>query len=102
MPRIQNLGAVLTVLARAEAAEIAAHIDVDAFDAPGECHDLVARGEHVRERIARKRAEALAGAPLRVIKREAQRRGGVLPCSADPAWQAIVGRIIDRTVGRWH
>lgn len=99
MQRITNLGAALTVLARAEAAEIAAHIDVDAYGAPGECHDLVSRGEHVRERIARKHAEAIARAPLRVIRREALRRGGVLPCSGDPRWQAIVGRIIDRTAG---
>ena len=89
---IQNLGTVLTVLARSEAAEHFMHADVDAFGAPSECHVLVSRGEAQRQRRARKLAEALARRPMRCIKREAQRRG--MPIGS-PRWQAFVGRVCD-------
>lgn len=89
---IRNLSAALTILARAEAAEIFMHADVAAFGAPSECLALVSRGEARRSRRARKHAEAIARRPLRVIKREAQARGGFTPCSGDPRWQGIVGR----------
>lgn len=92
--RIPNLGAALMVLARAEASEIFMHADVDAFGAPGECHGLVARGEAERQRLARRQAEAIARRPLRIIRQQAKQRGGMDPCSADPRWQAVVGRVM--------
>jgi hypothetical protein len=87
-----QLSRALTILARAEAAEIDLHTDVDAWGAPGECHALVGRGQARRDRIARKHAEAEARRPLRVIRRETQRRAGFTPSSADPKWHAIVAR----------
>lgn len=72
---IRNLGKVLTIIARAEAEEMDRHADVDAFNAPSECHALVSRGEARRERLARKHAEAVAERPWRIIKREAEQRG---------------------------
>lgn len=53
---------------------------------------LNAAHQIVGELAARKHAEAEARRPLRVIQREARRRAGFTPCSADPKWQAIVGR----------
>jgi hypothetical protein len=94
---ITNLGHALSILASAEAAEHFMHADVEAFHAPSECHGLVSRGEAERARQARKHAEATARRPLRLIVREAQRRGGVTPCSGDPKWQAIVGRVYANT-----
>ena len=78
MKQISTLGRALTVIARAEAAEVAAHEDVDAMHAPGECHALVARNEAKRLRVARKHAEAIARAPMRVIEAQARQRGGVV------------------------
>lgn len=92
MTIIRNLGAVLSVLARAEAAEHFVHADICAFGAPGECHALAQRGEAGRLRLARKQAEALARAPMRAIRAQAIRRGNIDPCSAQPAWLNIVGR----------
>jgi hypothetical protein len=94
MNRVTNLSAALTILARAEAAEYRLHADVDAWGAPSECHNLVSRRESARLREARRHAESVVQRPLRWILREAKRRGGVLPCSGDPRWQAIVGRCI--------
>jgi hypothetical protein len=73
---IRNLGQVLTILTKAQVNEGIMHMDVDAWGAPSECHSAVSKGEAKRLRIARKHAEALAGAPLRVIEREARKRGG--------------------------
>jgi hypothetical protein len=87
-----NLSRALTILARAEAAEIDLHADVDAWGAPSECHALVGRHQARRDRIARKHAEAEAQRPLRVIRRETQRRAGFTPSSVDPKWHAIVAR----------
>lgn len=89
---IPNLGRALTVLAKAEAAELNAHADVDAFWAPSEIHALVSRGEARRQRIARRHAESIARAPLRIIDREAQKRGTMERGS--PRWQAFVGRFV--------
>lgn len=73
---ITNLGAALSKLAIHEATETVMHADVSAFGAPSECHDLVAKGEAARRRIARRHAEAIACAPMRVIVREAIKRLG--------------------------
>lgn len=89
---ISNLGQVLTILARAEAAEHFMHADVSAFGAPSECHALVSRGEARRKRIARKRAEAEARAPMRVIQHQARKRGMEL---GGPRWQGFVSRVYD-------
>lgn len=94
---IRNLGTALTILARAEAAEHFMHADVDAFGAPSECHGLVSRNEARRLRQARKHAEAEAKAPYRVIRAQAQKRGRIVPCSGDPRWQRLVGRIYTNT-----
>lgn len=56
-----NLGRALTILLRAYQREHAMHEDVDAFYAPGECHDLVSRGEGKRLRFAVRHACAVAG-----------------------------------------
>lgn len=71
----QRLGKALTILARHQVNEQALHDDVDAFGAPGECHTLVSRNEHRRERQARKHAEAVAGMPERLIRRKARKLG---------------------------
>ena len=89
-----NLGKALTILAAHECDERFAHADVDAWGAPSECHGLVSKNEGKRERIARKHAEAIAQRPLRIIRREAMRRGGIDP--ADPfshKWMAFVERV---------
>jgi hypothetical protein len=91
--RYPGLSRALTILAQAEAHELALHDEVDAFYAPSECHGLVARGEAERLRLARRRAEAAAGCPFRVLRRRAMRAAGIRPCSAQPRWQAIVGRV---------
>ena len=88
---IQNLGQVLTVLAKHEAWEVAAHMDVDAWGAPGECHADVSRGEAKRFRMARRQAEALAHRPFRTICREASKRG--MPIGS-PKFDRLVGRCI--------
>lgn len=74
---ITNLGKVITILAMHDVHEISIHEDVDAWHAPSECHRDVSRGEADRWRAIRKHAEAVARRPLRVILREAKRRGGV-------------------------
>lgn len=89
--RIQNLGRVLTILAKAEATEHDYHADVDAFDAPGECHSLVAKGAEKRARRARRHAEAVAGRPFRIIAREAKKRGCPI---GSPTWDRLVGACI--------
>lgn len=90
---IRNLSKALTIVARAEADEIIMHDDVDAWGAPGECHALVMRGEHVRLRRARRHAEAVAQRPWRVIRREAAKRGCAI---GSRAWDALVARIYAR------
>lgn len=88
---ISNLGKAITILAKAEALELDMHADVEAFYAPSECHDLVARGEIQRARLARKHAEAIANRPYRVIKREAYRRGGVAIHYMSRAYGRLLG-----------
>lgn len=91
---IRNLGQVLTILARAECSEHFMHADLRAFNAPGECHTLVARGAVRRRRQARRHAEATARAPMRVIARQAKRRGLEL---GSFKWQEAVSRIYNKT-----
>lgn len=91
--RIQQLGKALSILAQHEVDELIQHDDVDAWGAPSECHRDVSRGEGRRWRRARKHAEAVARAPLRVIEKQAKRRGGFNPSIADPRWQRIVSRL---------
>lgn len=73
---IPNLGAALSRIVLQEAQECFMHADVSAWGAPSECHELVSRGEARRRRLARRSAEAIARAPMRVILREAERRIG--------------------------
>jgi hypothetical protein len=88
---IGKLGKVATILAAADAREIAMHMDVDAFHAPSECHDLVRRGEEKRLRLARRHAEAVARRPFRIIARELKERG----CPIDsPRWQRVIARLL--------
>lgn len=72
---INNLGRIVTIIARAEAREQDYHADVSAWGAPSECHGAVSKGEAARMRQARKQAEAEARRPWRVIVQEAKRRG---------------------------
>lgn len=90
---IPNLGAVIMVLARAEYAEYALHEDVDAYYEPSECHDLVSRGEAKRQRLARRIAESMCQRPMRVIRQQAKKRGGLVILSGQPQWQRIVFNI---------
>ena len=87
-----QLSRALTILARAEALEVDLHAERAAMRAPSECSKLIRRGQARRDRIARKHAEAEARRPLRVIRRETQRRAGFTPVRGDPKWQAIVAR----------
>ena len=87
---IPNLGEVLMVLAKAEYTEYALHEEVSAYYAPSECHGLVSRGEVGRTRMARKLAESMAHRPLRIIRQQAKKRGGLEICSGQPQWQRIV------------
>lgn len=48
MLQLRNLGKIATVLNNLVNGDAEAHADVDAFDAPGECHDIVSKG-FVRE-----------------------------------------------------
>lgn len=91
---IRNLGKALTILARAEAAELDAHADVDAFNAPSECHDLVSRHEARRMRRARKHAEAVAQRPARCIMREARRRGSVESHTSNRFYGRLVAALL--------
>jgi hypothetical protein len=53
------------------------HEDVDAWHAPSECHDLVAKGEGRRLRHARRRALHAAGFnSMRHLRRAARRAMG--------------------------
>lgn len=71
-----NIGAALSKIIIADAYENAMHEAVANFCAPSECHGLVSRGAAQRKRRARRHAEAIARAPMRVIWREAERRIG--------------------------
>ena len=71
-----ELGKAIGILVRAIEREEMLHEDIDAWGAPGECHGVVARGEDRRMRQARKHAEAVAGMPLRVIRRKARKLMG--------------------------
>jgi hypothetical protein len=88
---IRHLGRVATILAKCEAVEIDLHADVDAWHAPSECHTQVSRGEVQRMRLARRRAEALAGRPYRIIARELETRGCPI---GSYRWQALVDRCV--------
>lgn len=92
---IRNLGKALSVLILAEVNEQSLHADVSAWGAPSECHDDVRRGEARRQREARKHAEAIARAPLRVILREAKARGR-LSLGGGPVYERAFGRIYAR------
>lgn len=93
---IRNLGKALTILAKAEAVEMDYHADVDAWGAPSECHGLVSRGEAQRARLARKHAEAVARRPLRIINREAKKRGRVFLHSQGncPRWNRALSACV--------
>jgi hypothetical protein len=91
---IRNLGKAISVLILCEVHEVSAHADVDAFGAPGECHRDVSRRAPQRARLARKQAEAIARAPLRVIRREAIKRGSF--DFGGPRWEQAFGRAYSR------
>lgn len=95
---ITNLGKAITILARAEAFEVALHCDVDAWNAPSECHSLVAKGEAKRRRLARRHAEAITRRPLRTIEKEARRRGVILDHHCRP-YGRLLSSIIQRFTG---
>jgi len=96
---IKNLGKAVSILARQEAASHFAFEDLAAFHAPSECYPIVERGERRRARLARRHAEAVAGAPLRVIAKEARKRGSMTIFSGDPKWERAVGKAYTELVG---
>jgi hypothetical protein len=74
---MNSLGKAIGILARAQLHEIELHDDVDAWNAPGECHDLVAKNEGKRMRIARRRALHACGLKnMRQLRRAARRAMG--------------------------
>lgn len=87
-----DISRALTILARHEALEHDLHAEARAMHAPSECHALISRRAAQRARLARRHAESEARMPLRVLRREARRRGGFTPGTIDPKWQAIVAR----------
>lgn len=70
--RTMSLG--LEILLEAQRREDAMHEDVDAFNAPSECHALVSRGLADRLRHARRRIRAATGLTFRQFEREIARR----------------------------
>lgn len=69
-----QLGKAISILVSAERIERDMHDDVDAWGAPSECHDLVARGEEKRRRHARRRALHAAGVnSMRVLRTRVRR-----------------------------
>lgn len=93
---IRNLGKAIGILLRAQLDEDFAHRDVDVMYAPAECHGLVARGEAERLRLARRHAEAVARRPLRIIRREAKRRGLLDLNITSPRFQRVACRLMYR------
>ena len=70
----RNLGKAIGILIRQQMHEIEMHEDVEAFNAPSECHGIVAKGAVKRARLARRRALHAAGLrSLRLLRREARR-----------------------------
>ena len=58
---MRQLGKAIGIMAAFEAAEYFAHADVDIMYAPSACHEIVARGEVQRRRLARRHAKAASG-----------------------------------------
>lgn len=69
-----NLGKAISILLEAHSVEAEMHEDVRRFNAPSECHALVARGEAARLRFARRRAFHAAGVKNSRQLRAAARR----------------------------
>lgn len=63
------MGKGITTYVLAMVNEEILHHDVNAWGAPSECHDLVARGEAQRLRLARRRAARQAGVNVRTFMR---------------------------------
>lgn len=97
MPRKQNqvkcLGQILSLIIRHDCDEQFSHADVEAFGAPGECHDLVRKNEHKRWRHTRRRVVALAGRPWRVVLKELRKQGIEL---GGPKYERMVDRVYAR------
>jgi hypothetical protein len=70
---MRRLGKAIGIIARNEADENFMHADVDAFHAPSECHELVARGETKRRRLARRHAKSVSGLSRTAFNRELSR-----------------------------
>lgn len=87
---IRNLGRVLSILLMQEVNRFSLHADASAFSAPSECHDDIERAVAFDRREARRMAEAEARRPLRVILREARRRGFQL---AGPRYERTFHRV---------
>lgn len=69
-----DIGKGLSLWIRFHREEEEAHADVDAFFAPSECHALVSKGEHKRERRVRRHIKAVTGLRWRLFVRECERR----------------------------
>ena len=93
---MKNLGKAVGILILADCVERFMHADVRAWGAPSECHDVVSRGAARRRRQARRHAEAIAQAPLRVIEREVKRRTGVTFHAMSPRCQSWYGRVYEQ------
>lgn len=70
--RNRRLGAAIGIIAAQAAAEDFGHADLAAFNAPGECHDDMQRGEAARMRQARRRAKSVSGLSRSAFNRELQ------------------------------
>jgi len=69
-----NIGRGVSLWLAFQRAEHAAHEDVDAFDAPGECHVLVEKFYRRRERLVRRHIRGVTGLPFDLFCREVRRR----------------------------
>lgn len=94
---IKNISAALTVIARQTVNEFIAHADVDAFGAPGECHDLVARGEAKRSRLVRRRVHGLTQLPWRVFVRRLKREHKLSLSHHDRQWDRVLTKTAERS-----
>jgi hypothetical protein len=72
---IHNLSKVVTILAHFEAQEVILHEEIDAYNAPSECHDLVEKSCRKKFRTVRRQVEAIARRPWRIIQKELEKRG---------------------------
>lgn len=66
---MKQVGRAISILADFDAGETLAHLDVDLYNAPSECHGLVSRGELTRRRRAYRHAKSVSGLTSRQFRK---------------------------------